>query len=126
MPLEQPKTLRDPKVEARLAGDGADGADVDRHGGILPQEILEMPTLGCGDEHAALFPLDRGAAPIAGALLQVDSPTGISLLPLLMRACEHCSLGRELSRSGGMNDCCCGGLRHLLKEVRRMLNRGRF
>ena len=80
LPIEQPTTLRDPKVQARLAGYGVDVVVVAAYGLILPKEILEMPPLGCVNVHASLLPRHRGAAPIAWSILKGDIQTGITTM----------------------------------------------
>ncbi len=78
--IEQPKTLRDADVQARLAAYGADVFVVAAFGLILPKEVLEMPPLGCVNVHASLLPRHRGAAPVAWAILAGDEQTGITTM----------------------------------------------
>ncbi len=80
LPIEQPTTLRDSEVQARLAGYGADAIVVVAYGLILPEEILETPPLGCVNVHASLLPRHRGAAPIAWAILEGDARTGVTTM----------------------------------------------
>jgi methionyl-tRNA formyltransferase len=80
LPIEQPTTLRDTEVQARLAGYGADVIVVVAYGLILPAEILQTPPLGCVNVHASLLPRHRGAAPIAWAILQGDAQTGVTTM----------------------------------------------
>ena len=49
---------------------------------ILPQDILDVPSLGCVNVHASLLPRWRGAAPIQAAILAGDEDTGISLMQM--------------------------------------------
>jgi len=52
------------------------------YGQILPKEILELPPLGCVNIHASLLPKYRGAAPIARAIENGESETGITLMEM--------------------------------------------
>ena len=42
------------------------------YGKILPQELLNIPKLGCINVHGSLLPIYRGAAPIQWAVLNGD------------------------------------------------------
>ncbi|MBL8527493.1 MAG: methionyl-tRNA formyltransferase, partial [Burkholderiales bacterium] len=72
LPLEQPASLRDEAVVARLRSVGADVVVVAAYGLILPPAVLEVTPLGCINIHASLLPRWRGAAPIQRALLAGD------------------------------------------------------
>ena len=50
------------------------------YGKILPQEILDIPKLGCVNVHGSLLPKYRGAAPIQWAVLNGDKQTGITTM----------------------------------------------
>ncbi len=50
------------------------------YGKILPQEILDIPRLGCINVHGSLLPKYRGAAPIQWAVLNGDKTTGITTM----------------------------------------------
>ncbi len=50
------------------------------YGKILPQEILDIPKLGCINVHGSLLPKYRGAAPIQWAVLNGDKKTGITTM----------------------------------------------
>jgi len=95
LPLEQPRTLKDPGILATLAAHEADAMVVAAYGLILPREALSLPRSGCLNIHASLLPRWRGAAPIQRALLAGDRETGISIMqmdegldtgPVLLRA----------------------------------------
>jgi methionyl-tRNA formyltransferase len=82
LPIEQPRTLRDPDVQKQLAGYRADVVVVAAFGLILPPEVLQMPPMGCVNVHASLLPRHRGAAPIAWAILAGDDETGITTMQM--------------------------------------------
>ena len=50
------------------------------YGKILPQELLNLPKLGCINVHGSLLPKYRGAAPIQWAVLNGDKTTGITTM----------------------------------------------
>ena len=50
------------------------------YGKILPEEILDIPRLGCINVHASLLPKYRGAAPIQWAVINGDKTTGITTM----------------------------------------------
>jgi len=78
--VEQPQTLRSPESQQALAAHGADVFVVAAYGLILPAEVLRIPPQGCINVHASLLPRHRGAAPIARAILEGDTETGITTM----------------------------------------------
>ncbi|MCM1371285.1 MAG: methionyl-tRNA formyltransferase [Clostridium sp.] len=50
------------------------------YGQILPDEILEIPRLGCINVHASLLPKLRGGAPIHRAIMNGYKKTGITIM----------------------------------------------
>jgi methionyl-tRNA formyltransferase len=49
---------------------------------LLPQEVLNLPKLGCLNVHPSLLPRHRGASPVAAAVLQGDEITGVTIMLL--------------------------------------------
>ncbi|MEW9581291.1 methionyl-tRNA formyltransferase [Paraburkholderia sp. DGU8] len=88
--LAQPPSLRRAgkyPVEAAAAIDQLratphDVMVVAAYGLILPQEVLDIPPLGCINIHASLLPRWRGAAPIHRAIEAGDAETGITLMQM--------------------------------------------
>lgn len=80
IPVFYPKTLRTPEAQAELRSLNPDICVVAAYGFILPQAILDIPTLGCINIHGSLLPRWRGAAPIQHAILAGDKETGITLM----------------------------------------------
>jgi methionyl-tRNA formyltransferase len=79
----QPLSLRkDLAAQARIAAVDAEAMIVAAYGLILPQEILDMPRLGCLNIHASLLPRWRGAAPIQRAIQAGDTETGIAIMQM--------------------------------------------
>jgi methionyl-tRNA formyltransferase len=82
LPVEQPKTLRDPATVERLASWRPDVMVVVAYGLILPADVLQIPRLGCLNIHASLLPRWRGAAPIHRALQAGDTQTGVTIMQM--------------------------------------------
>jgi methionyl-tRNA formyltransferase len=82
LPVLQPPTLRDEKVQAQLRAAESDVMVVVAYGLILPRAVLNIPRHGCFNIHASLLPRWRGAAPIQRALLAGDRETGITIIKM--------------------------------------------
>lgn len=50
------------------------------YGQIIPEEVLNTPTIGCFNVHASLLPKYRGGAPIHKAIINGDDKTGITIM----------------------------------------------
>lgn len=77
-----PISLKDKSVQQQLRDLQADLMIVLAYGLILPQEVLDMPKLGCINIHASILPRWRGAAPIQHAILAGDKETGITIMQM--------------------------------------------
>lgn len=79
IPVFQPEKIRRDGVEdlKKLAPDLCVTA---AFGQILSQEILDIPRLGNINVHASLLPRHRGSAPIAYAISQGDSVSGVTTM----------------------------------------------
>jgi methionyl-tRNA formyltransferase len=82
LPVLQPHSLKDAKIQHDLAALEADVMVVAAYGLILPQAVLQLPRLGCLNIHASLLPRWRGAAPIQRAILAGDTETGITVMQM--------------------------------------------
>lgn len=78
----QPKSLKDPEVIEELRNLKPDLLVVVAYGLILPQIVLDIPTISCWNIHASLLPRWRGAAPIHRALLAGDKTTGVGIMQM--------------------------------------------
>ena len=72
------------------------------YGQIVPQDLLDIPRLGCINLHGSLLPKYRGAAPIQYALMNNDEETGMTLMKMVkemdageMYAIEKVSISKE-------------------------------
>ncbi|TCK30544.1 methionyl-tRNA formyltransferase [Ancylobacter aquaticus] len=82
IPVLTPSTLRTEEAAEAFAAHEAEAAVVVAYGRILPQAILDLPTLGCLNLHASLLPRWRGAAPIQRAIMAGDSETGVAVMKM--------------------------------------------
>jgi methionyl-tRNA formyltransferase len=80
LPVQQPRSLRQPEAQDAVDVLGPDLIVVAAYGLILPQAILDLPAHGCINVHGSLLPRHRGAAPIAAAILAGDTTAGISVM----------------------------------------------
>lgn len=94
LPVHQPEKIRDAANLPLLASLDADFLVVVAYGQILPPWLLQLPRLGCVNVHGSLLPRYRGAAPVAWAVLNGDTVTGITTM--LMD--EHLDTGPMLLR----------------------------
>ena len=83
IPVYTPVTWRDGAAPAQLAALKPDLGIVVAYGMILPQQVLDIPRLGCVNIHASLLPRWRGAAPIERAILAGDAETGVTLMQMV-------------------------------------------
>lgn len=109
-PVYTPRTLRDPEAVAAFRALEADVAVVVAYGMILPQDILDIPAMGCLNLHASVLPRWRGAAPIQRAIMAGDRETGVAVMkmeagldtgPVAML--ERVTIGRD-ETSGELHD----------------------
>jgi len=82
IPVWQPGSFKKAENSVALAEYGADLYIVAAFGQILPQIVLDQPRYGTLNIHASLLPKYRGANPIAGAILQGESETGVTIMLL--------------------------------------------
>ncbi|MEP5729060.1 MAG: methionyl-tRNA formyltransferase [Sulfitobacter sp.] len=80
--VRHPTSLKSPSEQAAFAAVQADIAVVVAYGLILPQAILDAPSLGCLNIHASLLPRWRGAAPIHRAIMAGDAQTGVCIMQM--------------------------------------------
>ena len=78
----QPHSLKDAEAIDQLKALNPDLLIVVAYGLILPQEVLDIPTVSCWNIHASLLPRWRGAAPIHRALLANDKTTGVGIMQM--------------------------------------------
>ncbi|MCP5467646.1 MAG: methionyl-tRNA formyltransferase [Deltaproteobacteria bacterium] len=94
----QPENIKDPNFLEKIKASQADIICVVAYGKILPQEILEFPSLGCINLHFSLLPKYRGAACVASTLMHGEDESGVTTIlmdagldtgPILMQWTEE-------------------------------------
>lgn len=82
LPLLQPGRIAEPDVLEQLTNLRPQLIVVAAYGQILPQALLDVPSVGSINVHASLLPRWRGASPIQAAILQGDPLTGITIMEM--------------------------------------------
>lgn len=83
IPVFQPENFREEETVARLRALKPDVCAVVAYGRILPQNVLDIPPLGCVNIHASLLPRYRGSAPYQWAVLDGLKETGVTAMYLV-------------------------------------------
>jgi len=83
IPVLQPERLSDPDFLNKFKRFEPDLAVVVAYGKIFSKEILDIPPLGFINFHPSLLPKLRGPSPIASAILEGFSETGVSIMKLV-------------------------------------------
>lgn len=82
IPILQPSTLNEKKIQKKILDLHADIMIVVAYGKIIPKEILQIFPKGCINVHASILPRWRGPTPIQSAILFGDKKTGISIIKM--------------------------------------------
>ena len=82
IPVFQPENFREEETVETLRALKPDICAVVAYGRILPQKVLDVPTLGCINIHASLLPKYRGSAPYQWAVLDGLSESGVTAMYL--------------------------------------------
>lgn len=80
VPIFQPESVNAADGVAMLRGLSPDLLVVAAYGQILSKEVLSIPAQGAINVHGSLLPKYRGAAPIAHAILNGETETGVSII----------------------------------------------
>ena len=78
IPVFQPENFRDDETVQQLRDLNPDVVAVVAYGRILPQRVLDIPSLGCVNIHASILPQYRGSAPYQWAVLDGLTETGVT------------------------------------------------
>lgn len=82
LPVYQPRNFRDDADVQTLADLHPDVLVVAAYGLLLPQRVLDIPTLGPYNVHGSLLPQYRGAAPIQRAVMNGDTISGVTIMKM--------------------------------------------
>ncbi len=80
IPVFQPLNFKEEADRAALAALHPDALVVAAYGLILPQAVLDIPTIAPFNVHGSLLPQYRGAAPIQRAIMDGNKLTGITIM----------------------------------------------
>jgi methionyl-tRNA formyltransferase len=80
--IYQPESLKTDEARDFFTGIKPDAAVIIAFGQIVPRRLLEIPRLGWMNLHGSLLPKYRGAAPIAWAIINGESKTGLTTMRL--------------------------------------------
>lgn len=80
VPVAQPESINTPDGLAQLQALRPDLLVVAAYGQILSRDVLATPAVGTINVHASLLPKYRGAAPVAYAILNGETQTGVTII----------------------------------------------
>ena len=80
LPLFQPEKVRAKEFVQTVRDLAPEIIIVAAFGQIIPQRMLDIPSLGCINVHGSLLPRWRGAAPMQYALMAGDAVTGVTTM----------------------------------------------
>ena len=115
IPVMQPESAREKSFLEALAAVEPDVIVVMAYGQILPQALLDIPSLACINLHASLLPKYRGAACIQAAIDAGDSHTGITVMHVV-KALDAGDIILKLETPIGQNET-GGELHDRLAEI---------
>ncbi|HEV3438939.1 MAG TPA: methionyl-tRNA formyltransferase, partial [Gemmata sp.] len=78
--VAQPESINTPEGLEQLRQLRPDLLVVAAYGQILSRDVLSVPVRGIINVHASLLPKYRGAAPVAYAILNGESQTGVTII----------------------------------------------
>jgi len=79
----QPERIKAAGALERLREIAPDVIVVVGYGQIIPKTIIDLPPHGCVNVHASLLPCYRGAAPVAWAIAQGETVTGVTTMRIV-------------------------------------------
>ena len=80
IPVFQPTSFRDEDVVGDFRSLNPDLAVVVAYGKLLPQNVLDIPPMGCVNMHASILPELRGAGPVQWSILNHMPETGVTAM----------------------------------------------
>lgn len=127
LPVYQPEKLRDGSAFQLMKDLSPDLIVVVAYGRILPDDILELPPLGCINIHGSVLPKYRGSAPIQWTVINGDKTAGVSSMYMASEMdagdvifCEETPVG-EFETAGELFDRLAPmGAELLVKTIRAL------
>ena len=99
------------------------------YGQIVPQGLLDIPTIGCINLHGSLLPKYRGAAPIQYALINNEKETGMTLMKMIKEMDAGEMYDKEVVEISNEDNCTSlfekmgdAALRLILRALPKYLN----
>ncbi len=124
LPLMQPEKVSSPEPSEQLSTFHADLFVIVAYGEIIKQHLLDMPSLGCINEHLSLLPKYRGAAPVQHAILQAETETGVTIMYLVKQmdagdiiATVKVPISQEITHGELLQELCRVGKKLLLDTI---------
>lgn len=84
IPVEQPKNFKAHEDVSKMQSYAPDILVVAAYGLLLPQTVLDIPSITSLNVHASLLPRWRGASPINHAIWRGDDTTGVSIMQVVL------------------------------------------
>jgi methionyl-tRNA formyltransferase len=82
LPVLQPASLRGEEIAREMEGLNPEVVVVAAYGRIIPEAMLRVPAHGMVNVHPSLLPRHRGPSPVATAILEGASVTGVTIMLL--------------------------------------------
>jgi len=82
LPVHQPESIKSEAAYDLLSGINPDAVAIIAYGQIVPRRLLGIARLGWINLHASLLPKYRGAAPIAWAVINGETRTGLTTMQI--------------------------------------------
>lgn len=83
VPTAHPESINTPEGLAQLRAFDPDLLVVAAYGQILSRDVIAVPRLGAINVHASLLPKYRGASPVAHAILNGETRTGVTIIRII-------------------------------------------
>lgn len=80
VPVAQPESINTPEGLVQLRAFDPELLVVAAYGQILSRDVIAVPKLGAINVHASLLPKYRGASPVAHAILNGETRTGVTII----------------------------------------------
>ncbi len=85
VPVFQPERVNDPEAVERIRALAPDFLVTAAYGQILSAELLGAPRVGALNLHGSILPAYRGAAPVARAIQNGETETGVTVIQMTPR-----------------------------------------
>src|SRR5260370_9180029 len=82
LPVHQPEKIRAPEAQELLKEVSPDCVVIIAYGQIIPAGLLSIPPYGWINLHASPLPKYRGAAPLNWAIVNGETRTGVTTIPI--------------------------------------------